>query len=351
MSFIAFPNKKLDNSKFENIAFIKTIMMICVVLCHSMAFFSGRWFDVCQPIYRADYLGWISDFTGTFHIQTFAMASGFLFYYLWKKKGRYNEPKKDIKKRAKRLLLPFMFTSVFWAIPIGFYFYHYPLNEIIEKFVLMTGPAQLWFLIMLFIVFVFFELIGKRIKLRFRNLLLIYIATTIVGGLLSIVGFKYFQLAVSAKYILFFYLGEYIYEYQKKISWKQVFVMLAMAAVMYALVVCFGKSENTIIKYGIEFVEPFISVLEVSVIYYLCSKLVQRCKGIVKNKFFRILEENSFGIYLFHQQIIYFTIIWFNGLVHPIVQALLSFVIATAISLLMSMVLKRWKVTRVMFGL
>lgn len=337
--------------KLDDIAFIKTIMMVAIVLYHCFLFFGGNWFTPIEPAQSADCLYWIAQWMSTFHIQAFAMASGFLFYYLWKEKGRYDEPRKDIKKRARRLLLPFVFTSVLWAIPIGVYFYHYPLNEIIEKFVLMTGPAQLWFLIMLFIVFVFFELIGKRIKLRFRNLALIYIVTTIVGGLLSMVDFKYFQLAVSVKYILFFYLGGYIYEYKKKISWRQVFVMFAMAVVMYALAVCLGKSDNTIIKYSIEFTEPLISVLEVSIIYYLCGKLVQKCKGIVNNKLFRILEGNSFGIYLFHQQIIYFTIVWFNGLVPPIVQALFSFVIAIVISLLMSMVLKRWKVTRVMFGL
>ena len=96
---------------------------------------------------------------------------------------------------------------------------------------------------------------------------------------------------------------------------------------------------------------PLVSVLEVSVIYFLCSRLVARCKGIMQNRFYRLLEENSFGIYLFHQQIIYFTIIWFNGLVHPIIQAILSFLIAICISLMMSMILKKWRMTKIMFGL
>ena len=144
----SFPkSKNLENGRFNDIAFIKTNMMICVVLCHATAFFTGNWFSVYTPVYSAGYLASFSDFLGFFHIQSFTMASGFLFYYLILKKGRYDNPKKDIKKRAQRLLVPYLFTSVLWAIPIGAMFFNYSWGDIINKYVLMTGPAQLWFLI------------------------------------------------------------------------------------------------------------------------------------------------------------------------------------------------------------
>ena len=62
--------------KLNNIAFIKTIMMIMVVLCHSFVFFGGMWFTPVKPAQDADYLYQIAKWTNTFHIQTFAMASG-----------------------------------------------------------------------------------------------------------------------------------------------------------------------------------------------------------------------------------------------------------------------------------
>ena len=34
------------------------------------------------------------------------MASGYIFYYLKYNKGKYNNPKEDIKKRFKRLIIP-----------------------------------------------------------------------------------------------------------------------------------------------------------------------------------------------------------------------------------------------------
>ena len=102
-----------EQKQLDDIAFIKTTMMVIVVLYHCFLFFGGNWFTPVEPAQSADYLYWVARWMSTFHIQTFTMASGFLFYYLWKEKGRYNELKKDIKKRAKRLLLPFVFTSVF----------------------------------------------------------------------------------------------------------------------------------------------------------------------------------------------------------------------------------------------
>lgn len=343
--------RKQNLEKLENIAFIKTIMMILVVLYHAMLFFGGTWFTVAKPEGGGEYLYYIAKWIGTFHIQTFAMASGFLFYYLRKEKNRYNNPAMDIKKRAKRLLVPYLFASLLWVIPIGVFFYKYSLNEIIDKYVLMTGPSQLWFLIMLFVVFVFFVLIGKKIKISFRNLVIIYIITTGLGLLLSKFNINYFQIAISVRYVLYFYLGEYIYENRKKISLKQVGLMVLGTILLYAFVLLFRSANNIALTAGVKYAEALVSVLEVSVIYYLFSKFIEKRKSFTNNKFYHIFEQNSFGIYLFHQQIIYFVIVWLNGLVHPIVQALLSFVIALFTSLIMSMILRKWKVTRFMFGL
>ena len=89
-------------------------------------------------------------------------------------------------------------------MPIATYFFKYSSAEIINKYLLMASPSQLWFLIMLFVVFVFFELGGNRIKISFRNLFLIFIITVVVGNALSAVGFNYFQLATAVKYICIF---------------------------------------------------------------------------------------------------------------------------------------------------
>lgn len=99
---------------------IKTAMMLAVVLYHSCMFFTGTWFDKAQPIYKAGYLTFFAKYLNTFHVQTFVMAAGFLFYALRKGKNKYrNNLKNDALKRAKRLLLPYVCTIVFWVSVIS----------------------------------------------------------------------------------------------------------------------------------------------------------------------------------------------------------------------------------------
>lgn len=69
-----------------------------------------------------------------------------------------------------------------------------------------------------------------------------------------------------------------------------------------------------------------------------------------KNKAFMLLSKNSMTIYLFHQQIIYFTILWFNGKVNPYVNSFINFGVALFLSSLISTMLMKFKVTRILIG-
>ena len=69
-----------------------------------------------------------------------------------------------------------------------------------------------------------------------------------------------------------------------------------------------------------------------------------------KNKVFMLLSKNSMTIYLFHQQIIYFTILWLNGKVNPYVNSFINFVVSLFVSLLISTMLMKFKVTRILIS-
>ncbi len=92
---------------------MKTIMMVVIVLYHSMLFFGGKWFEYVNQTYNADYLYNIAIWPNTFHIQVFTMVSGFSFYYLKNEKNKYNNPRKDIKKRTMIINNTFLFSCVF----------------------------------------------------------------------------------------------------------------------------------------------------------------------------------------------------------------------------------------------
>lgn len=88
----------MKTKRLYNIDFIKTTMIIVVVLYHSMLFWKGNWFNYILPAVNADFLNYISSWMNTFHVQALCMASGYLCYYYYKYFNKYNEPKKDVLK-------------------------------------------------------------------------------------------------------------------------------------------------------------------------------------------------------------------------------------------------------------
>ena len=69
-----------------------------------------------------------------------------------------------------------------------------------------------------------------------------------------------------------------------------------------------------------------------------------------KSKEFRILSSYSMPMYLFHQQIIYFTLSWLNGKLNSWLHVGVNFLAAVIGSFLISALLMRWKVTRTLVG-
>lgn len=62
------------------------------------------------------------------------------------------------------------------------------------------------------------------------------------------------------------------------------------------------------------------------------------------------LSKISMPIYLFHQQIIYFTIIFFNGRIYPLLNIFVNFFAAIFISNLLSSIMLKYKYTRLLIG-
>lgn len=85
-------------------------------------------------------------------------------------------------------------------------------------------------------------------------------------------------------------------------------------------------------------------------VYYTVKKITEKMINTKKSKLWNEFKKKSFGIYLFHQQIIYLTIIPLNGKVPPIVQVMISFLCAVGVASFITAVLKRFKLTRILYG-
>ena len=329
---------------------IKTAMMLVVALYHSCMFFTGTWFDNAAPVFEANYLGLFARWLGTFHVQTFTMASGFLFYALKTEKGKYSHNfKLDIKNRAKRLLLPYFSTIIFWVLPFYIVLNGFDPENIFYKYVLGSSPSQLWFLPMLFWLFIFGYILFKNHSPSFAGLFSC-IAISIVGGYIldKIGGIDIFQIKTAVNYAMFYYLGTFLYQKKVKLSGKRTIGCIILSVCGFIISNLTSSSGSFVIK-SIGTLAKNVGLLSgVLMVYGIATILSKNAK---QTEVWSWLKNNSFGIYLFHQQLIYLCIMCFNGKVHPVVQVLLSFIIAIVLSSMMTIILRKWKVTRTIFSL
>lgn len=141
---------------------IKTTMMLLVVLYHSCVMWGGSWF--AEPAVQSHALGVFALWLNTFHVPVFVFMSGYLYAYLKGETGRYGNMPVVMAKKAKRLLVPYAFACTVWVVPFWILF-NGP-DQVIDKYLLAGSPSQLWFLVMLFMVFLLFELLWKLLGRR-----------------------------------------------------------------------------------------------------------------------------------------------------------------------------------------
>lgn len=338
----------IQKDELKNCYFVKTILMLHVILYHSLVFWTGGWFSV-EAVYKSNLLSYIALWLNSFHIYGFVLVSGYIFYYLKFEVGKYNNSFQFILTKTKRLLIPTLFTTIVWVIPIGVYFFKFDASTIINKYILGITPNQLWFLWMLFIVFVLFYFL-KGVFAKF-DFLSIIIAFCLYGGSIacSKICPNYFQVWTAFSYIPLFLLGFKIRQHGSylinKINWA---VWIVVDVTIFAVVQVIPNNGLIfkLINLGLEF---FLHIIGAIMAFVVLQKIASHVKW-QNSKVFTFLSERSIIVYLFHQQVIYFSIYWLNGLVNPFINATLNFIIAITISLLISLVLLKYKWTRFLIG-
>lgn len=65
----------------KNCAFVKSALMLMVILGHSVAFWSKSWFTIQTPAFDSMTLSTIFTWLNSFHIYAFALVSGYIFAF------------------------------------------------------------------------------------------------------------------------------------------------------------------------------------------------------------------------------------------------------------------------------
>lgn len=308
----------------------------------------GAWFDVQPVIIESKLLGLLADWLNAFHIYGFTLVSGYIFQYLKYEKKRYQQFYPFIINKAKRLLVPYVFVVIIWIIPISYTLFSYTIKDIIIKYILCTDPSQLWFLWMLFDVFFLVWFLCKWIKNDFIAII-VSCLSWLIGFVCGAVFPNVFCIWTAFNYLPFFVLGMKLREKKDCFLYRVPnFLYVCIQVVLFCIYQITSSNKEFVFKLlslvMIYSAHVFGALMSFFVLQWLATKVNW------KNKLFRIFSKQSMAIYLFHQQIIYFTIIWLNGKVNPYLNAIVNFIVALVLSSLISTLLMRFKVTRVLIG-
>lgn len=193
--------------RIEYISIINAIAIIAVMIGHLDV--TGVNQDPNTPIANV-----IEQF-GSFQMPLFMCVSGFLFTMTSGYKRTYADL---IKNKVKRLLIPFLFLSLFTfafklCLPSSMLEHGVGFNaNYIFKifFVPFRGPVpHLWFVISLFTIFLLSPILKKTVqqKTSMIGTFLVLALLTFTPAMLKIIDFEYLAIDKTLSMLLWFYLG------------------------------------------------------------------------------------------------------------------------------------------------
>lgn len=330
-------------ASLKNCTFVKTLLMLLVILYHSCIYWTNQWFMPGSVATPSAGLATLAKWLNSFHISCFTLVSGYIFYYLRYERNKYQKFIPFLINKGKRLLIPYFFTAVVWVIPISIQLRQLEYDQIINNYFLGISPSQLWFLLMLFWVFVIAwfisDLFEKRSFVSFIVVIIIYLLGRKLSGILP----NIYCIFTAFQYLLYFYIGFQIRKYPEL---KSHIIIWCIGAVSLFWISNYLIELPDIMNTFVEIILPLVGAI--SAFYFLQFMAdIFRWKN---SRNFGKLSSYSMPMYLFHQQIIYFVIIRFNGKVSPYINAMLNFTIALVGSYIISKILMKYKITKFLIG-
>lgn len=325
----------MNNKKNYSIVNLRFLAIILVLIGHSLIIYKPDWKLYSSNVNVNDIYVYIEYFIYLFHMPLFFAISGFLFYKKEYKIG-FGE---FVKKKAKRLLIPYLFVAFFWLLPIRYickyqnYLGHSLLYNVFINIIFGKDNGHLWYLISLFIIFVFSFLIEKYIKNKYAKTIIIIILT--FSGF-----FLPTYLGTAFNNIIWFYLGKSVAKYKLniKISYR------CSGILSFSLLIIYFVALN--MNY-LHFYKYIIFIIK----YMFCFFFILFLFNIISNKKIDIVEkisDNSLGMYLFHSPIIYISFCYYPN-INPICMFVINFFIFGTISYIITIAIKKSKL-KVLIG-
>lgn len=325
----------------NTISSLKSLMILMVLLYHACIALTGKWGGVSDLVKIPTFYMILPKWLNMVHIQTLTFASGYLFYFLRNEKKKYEDRGKFFRKKTDRLLVPYVVIGLLWVMPASMLVNPRSFIELIKDFVLALNPGQLWFLVMLFQIFLFFYYVGNALmKLNgYVMLVLLYSVNIVTAILAEKLPLGIFQISRTLEFIIYFYFGMFFRKQEKIMERFPIALLGIFHLVTFLIVLFFGNIKINLI------LSPIVAISGSS--FFI--GLIRKCSwgGILNSRVYKIIEKNSMGIYLFHQQLLYITmrLFWPIANIAP-VFVLFNFLVAGIASIAISELISHTKIGR-----
>ena len=338
------------DKQLENCTFVKGVLLLIIILSHSMVFWRGDWFTAITATSIRPEIRAVVSFVSNFHVYAFTLVSGYLYSYLKYERNKYDKFGKFIFNKVKRLVVPYLCVGVFWVVPFQAFFFKESYIQVVIKLLLGDFNAQLWYILMLFWVFVLIYPVSSIIKKH--NWISVFIG--LFAYALSILVGKFvshdFEIINALTHIPCFILGIKLREYHHKrlIRWKIAIILgvcYILLFVMNKYIDGYGTKLWSIISVLTIFLQRIFGASAAFVILQLLGNIIRWKDSKVCGVYFK----NSMAVYLLHQQLIYLSLWLLNGI--PIfIHIIINFGFSLVLSILISLLLMRFRATRYMIG-
>lgn len=279
-------NAKILN-RLDDVSIIRCIAVLSLVVWHSFCpiMFGEYWNTPINNIYGYFIIRLIPDA----NMPLFTFLAGYLFCYQLRN-GKYSEFKQFLTSKIHRLLIPFIVLgTIINLLEYG--------KNIID--LLYGGPNHLWYCLMLFYSFLICWFVEKKVGAWLNYVLmgLSFCAAFYYGSVWSLWhtivpgGWEF-----VAFYYGYFYLGFLIYKYKDKLFLNKWMMLLYL--------VCYVFFCKIHLPYGC--VVPLRSMSYIMLLFSATNMLISEGGGrFAQSKPIQILNQYSFGIYVFHQWILW----------------------------------------------
>lgn len=345
---------------------LRVIVTILVIIGHSIVIRSVNSYGGCDYTFSYDTSTSIMSIflllhglIYTFHMPLFMALSGALFYKSMCN-GKYTSLTSLMRDKFNRLLIPFFIVSIVYVGPLKYLSgYFSELSNVLKSFfigqILVQGNTHLWFLEALFFIFIIIYILERNIKVNIKLKLLFLLIAMELSSIININAIKY-----PLEFAFWFYAG-YCFEFRREkinsyLKSTHIIVFACVFVILFSLNSHTYGFNNILLKILNDVFKIFIIILGCAMTY--CFSLEISKTKIVNTKIFKVINRNSFEIYLYSDTLNYIILpIMFNIFGNYIFVSapgyILLFItrciISTVIAIMISLVLRKLKIKNLFF--